>query len=79
MARLARCEARHGKRAKKPEAYPPRHTEDFFAKFDEVAARTSSILAEDIYETSSTYYVVVPQIAIPLGLMLGMENTTRAG
>ncbi len=53
VARSARCEARRGKRAKKPEVYPLRYTEDFFAKFDEVAARISSTAAEDTFETSS--------------------------
>jgi hypothetical protein len=33
--------------------YPLRYTEDFFAKFDEVAARISSTGAEDIFETGS--------------------------
>ncbi|MFN5062385.1 MAG: DHH family phosphoesterase, partial [Pseudomonadota bacterium] len=54
VARLKRCEARRGKRAKKPEVYPLRYTEDFFAKFDEVAARISSTGAEDISETGSS-------------------------
>ena len=35
--------------------YPLRYTEDFFAKFDEVAARISSTAAEDTFETSSSY------------------------
>jgi hypothetical protein len=54
VARLKRCEARRGKRGKKPEVYPLRYTEDFFAKFDEVAARISSTGAEDTFETGST-------------------------
>jgi hypothetical protein len=54
VARLKRCEARRGKRAKKPEVYPLRYTEDFFAKFNEVAARISSTGAEDIFETGSS-------------------------
>jgi hypothetical protein len=33
--------------------YPLRYTEDFFAKFDEVAARISSTGAEDIFKTGS--------------------------
>jgi hypothetical protein len=49
VARLARCEARRGKRAKQPEGYPQRYTEDFFAKFDEVAARIASTEAEDTF------------------------------
>jgi hypothetical protein len=56
VARLARCEARRGKQAKQPEVYPQRYTEDFFAKFDEVAARISSTEAEDAFETSSTNF-----------------------
>jgi hypothetical protein len=56
VARLARCEARRGKRAKQPEVYPPRYTEDFFERFDEVAARISSTEAEDTFETSSNPY-----------------------
>jgi hypothetical protein len=58
VARLARCEARRGKRAKQPEVYPLRYTEDFFAKFDEVAARISSTEAEDTFETSSKYLIL---------------------
>jgi hypothetical protein len=54
VARLKGYEARRGKRAKKPQVYPLRYTEDFFAKFDEVAARISSTGAEDIFETGST-------------------------
>jgi regulator of protease activity HflC (stomatin/prohibitin superfamily) len=53
VARLARCEARGGKRAKQPEVYPLRYTQGFFAKFDEVPARISSTEAEDTFETSS--------------------------
>jgi hypothetical protein len=34
--------------------YPLRYTEDFFTKFDEVAARISSTGAEDTFETGST-------------------------
>lgn len=46
VARLMR--AGHGKRTKKPQAYPPSHAGDFFAKFDEVAACILSAAADDI-------------------------------
>jgi hypothetical protein len=50
---MRRCSARRGKQAEKPEAYPLRYTEDFFAMFDEVAAGISSSAAEDIFEMGS--------------------------
>ena len=53
VARLARCAAKRGKRAKKPAAYPLRYSEDFFVKCDEVAVRISSTAAEDTFEISS--------------------------
>ncbi len=53
VARLTRCKPRRGKRAKKPEVYPLRYAEDFFAEFDEVAACISSAAADDIFETTS--------------------------
>jgi hypothetical protein len=62
VARLARCEARRGKRAKQPEVYPLRYTEDCCAKFDEVAARISSTEAEDTFETSSSHSLVAAPI-----------------
>jgi hypothetical protein len=36
--------------------YPLRYTEDFFAEFDEVAARISPTGAEDIFETGSKLF-----------------------
>jgi hypothetical protein len=54
LARLSRCAARAVKRAKKTLPYPSRYTEDFLAKFCEVAARRSSTASADIYETSSS-------------------------
>ena len=59
VARLTRCEARRGKRAKKPEVYPLRYTEDFFAEFDEGAARISPTGAKAIFEAGSSYFATL--------------------
>jgi Flp pilus assembly protein TadG len=92
VARLKRCEARRGKRGKKPEVYPLRYTEDFFTKFDEVAARISSTAAEDIFETGSTkfssagdagavaieFILVTPLILVMLGFALRLTQLIEA-
>ena len=48
VAREKRFEARLGRRERKPESYPQRYVEDFFAKSDEVAAQRSFFAAEFI-------------------------------
>jgi hypothetical protein len=54
---------------KKPEAYPLRYTEDFFAKFDEVVDRISSTAVEDTFETSTN----TCWIGLALGCCKGVQ------
>jgi hypothetical protein len=61
----------------KLDAYPLRCTEGFFAKFVKVAARISSIAAEDIFEaTFGAYPYPERRLSRPCRASLGAPNAS---